>query len=147
MRKLSIIAIFCVLFAGCTKNRLSVQHFIETSDERASVFVGSPDPEKESPGFHLLYVQWNLPASTGEETYLTVDVLFGNMTIKQYKKNLTRKNGSYSFRIREDELQRNNGILTYKADVKRGQRCIAEWKDLMWFPLITRPTDNQRQKS
>jgi|GEM_PF-4505304 len=137
MRKGLLFCVFLFL-ASCSRGTVvSVQHYVEGKDERASIFAGTPDPDKNAPPEEKFLVRWNLPRGDLHSERLELEILYGDMTVEKVRKSITQNQGIWIYRLSKAYVQEKSGILTYRALVTRGEETVAVWEDLLWFSQIT----------
>lgn len=138
MRK-GLLLCICIFFYGCSKApSVHVQHYVEAKDERASIFVGSPDPESNAPLEEKFLVQWHIPQKGEYSEVLELEILYGDMTVEKVRKSVSQNQGVWIYRLPKAQIIEKSGILTYRVLLTRGKETVATWEDLLWFSLITK---------
>ena len=133
------------LCASCSPfHPLEVQTQLMTHAYLASYRVGTPDPRLDEPmrGQRLL-VHWSLPEKEfiAGETELKMRIRFRNHEEKEVFFPLAARHGTYYYDLMDDEFISTKGILTYFAEVKRGDCTLAVWKHPLWTAWISFPSD------
>lgn len=140
MRK-GLLLIFSLILFGCSKApSVHVQYYVESKDERASLFVGSPDPEKNAPLEEKFLIRWHVQEKPLYTEHLELEVMYGDMTIEKIKKPITQNYGVWIYRLSKEHIISKSGILTYQVLLIDKNKIVTQWDDLLWFSLITKKT-------
>lgn len=138
-------AIFFVsLFTACNLHRLSVQTQYLSSNNLASYYVETPDPQLQNPPTgQRLFIQWCLPNRElqGKHPQLFIRVRLKNnqediITTPILIKNGKFSQGYYVYERLGSDYYETGGILTYIIQIVSEEEVIELWQHPLWVNLI-----------
>ena len=139
--KYLIALLIAILFlTGCSFQPLTVQTQFLNRENLASFIIGTPDPSLDNPSIgERLFIQWSLssPDFDGEDLILNLKVRFRNYQENEINIPIENKRGYYLYDLINQDYCDSGGILTYLAEIRKGDCVIASWKHPLWTPLIT----------
>lgn len=140
----------CLITAltGCSIHPLTVQTQYLSHENLASFHIGTPDPHLDNPtkGQRLL-IQWYLSKSAFEEQdlILQLQIRFHNHTEDKIQIPVTSKRGYYLYDLINDDYCKTGGVLTYLAEIRKGECVVASWKHPLWTPVISFDYDKKQE--
>ncbi len=139
MRFLGILLLLAVLTTACHREMLSIRTEEVTCGSLASTRIRTPDPRKDKPylGQNLI-IHWNIPSFLFQEPDIRVvlRVRYGNREEKEIVIPLFARTGSYVESLMNEEYHSKQGIVTYSAEVKAGDKIIGTWKHQLWVDIL-----------
>ena len=141
MRRLTFIMLLCiaVLFTGCVKHHIRLQTDYLSRENLASFHVGTPDPLLYCPPLgQRLIMSWAVPYGwlREEDLKINLHMIFRNHTEECIQITLSRTHGLFTYCLVNEDYFEKGGILTYKAELIKGDLLLDEWVHQLWTDLI-----------
>lgn len=129
-----------VLFlSGCVKHHIRLQTDYLSRDNLASYHVGTPDPLLYCPPLgQRLIMSWSVPYAwlRDEDLKIALHMIFRNHTEECVEITLSRTYGLFTYCLINEDYFDKGGILTYKAELIKGDQVLDEWVHQLWTELI-----------
>ncbi len=128
-----------LMTTGCMKHHLHLQTDYLSRENLASYHVGTPDPLLYCPPIgQRLIMSWSVPREwlREEELKVALHLIYRNHTQEYKEIFLIKSHGLYLFTLINEDYFEKGGILTYKAELIKGDQILDEWCHQLWTDLI-----------
>jgi hypothetical protein len=129
-----------VNITGCMPPpKLSVFSNYLTREDRASYFVGTPDPLLNSPPVgQRLYISWRLPKEyCAKSLVIKAYLRFHDKKQEVVTYSLRNTSGSRVYELLGQDFFSSGGLSTFKVELYADDKLLDEWRHIMWVELIT----------
>ncbi len=129
-----------LVLSSCQKHYLSVcQRQVDVS-YLSSTHVNTPDPrQNHPPKGDMLIFDWRIPKDIlKQDPYIALHVVYWDYSEETHQIPIHTRMGYASYKLFNEEYDKKQGILTYKAEIKTADGAIyRQWKHQLWVNLIT----------
>jgi hypothetical protein len=123
----------------CPSQHLTVFSQYLTRENRASYFVGTPDPLLNNPpAGQRVYVSWHLPKEYSLKLPLELRIYlrFSNREQKVEVHTICALTGTCVYELLGKNYFDVGGLATYKVELYANEELVEAWRHLMWVELI-----------
>lgn len=146
----SLLMLAGTLTACCPNQQLTVFTSYVTHENRASYFVGTPDPCLTSPPLgQRLYVSWRLQNQNIDRFPLELKLYLRLRNLQQRIETIqiNSPTGGYVYQLLCQDYFDSGGILAYKLELYADDQIIDQLRHLMWVDLIEIGDDEDEDNS
>ncbi len=134
LRCLLFLLIVPPFLGGC--HRLQVRSEPIFPSYLASERVDTPDLRRLCYYGEQIVVHWTLPRTDFKESYLRIQIRYGDRTVESYESPITCFRGYWTLRLVNEEFWTKRGFLAYKVELFEGDVLKECWQHQIWADII-----------